>query len=97
MVYTLVIGKRTPTLSPEEIRVLEFAFRLIDEERFTQRMVKFPYNFILQRILRLQHVKKCIGDRAEVIAKMVKPLSCRHRTALYERQLETILKKKIFA
>jgi hypothetical protein len=53
MVYTLVMGKRTPTLSPDEIRVLEIAFRLIDEERFTQRMVKFPYNFILQRLLRL--------------------------------------------
>jgi ABC-type transporter MlaC component len=47
MVYTLVMGKRTPTLTPEEIRVLEFAFRLVDEERYTQRMVKFPYNFIL--------------------------------------------------
>jgi hypothetical protein len=30
MVYTLVMGKRTPTLSPEEIRVLEWAFQLVD-------------------------------------------------------------------
>jgi hypothetical protein len=97
MVYTLVMGKRTPTLSPDEIRVLECAFRLVGEERFTQRMVKFPYNFLLQRLLRLPHVKKCIGDRAEAIAIMVKPLSCRHRTALYESQLDLILKKNLFA
>lgn len=97
MVYTLVLGKRTPSLTPEEIHVLEIAFRIIDEERFTHQMIKFPYNYILQKLLRLDHIKKCIGERAEVIARMVKPLSCRHRTAIYDKQIETILKKNIFS
>ena len=58
MVYTLVMGRRTPSLSPEEIRLLEIAFRLVDQEMFTQRMVKFPYNYILPQLLRLPHIKK---------------------------------------
>lgn len=97
MVYTLVCGKRTPTLSPDEIRLLEIAFRIIERERSKARMVKFPYNYILQRLLRLPHIKKNIGARAENIAQMVKSLSCRHRTALYDRQLHTLLGKNLFA
>ena len=96
MVYTLVMGTRTPTLSPEEIRLLEFAFRIVDQERYSQKMIKFPYNFILPRLLRLPHIKKYIGARAEAVAEMVKPLSCRHRTSLYDRQLQELLSKKLF-